>query len=767
MQENVQLNVEMQGLDVMKKQFRELQEQMTAAGAAGDKELFTKLAAKAGELKNDTKDLQAYMRALDPGELLNNYVKLAQGAMGAFEGITGAMTLVIGDSKALEEAQKKAAVVIKTMMALEQARAAFLDPAGKAVLKATYMQTAALLEQAAAWALANPFMAAGILLGAGLAAAGVAIYKSFSDGEESMKLFTATLNKINSASVDDLNITLNETSKRLYGLSQDAKLANGEITKATYDANKSIITSNEDLSTKTGIIYAAKAKRTKDIEAAAATQIKDLQENLSLTSVDRLAKMAKVEANAKAALIVNEKNYGKQINAIIGVSVAEAKAIKKQAEDDTKKENESKYKEYLSNLKTYLSEQYSLEVANIESSYSAKETSEEASLAMKKELIAKETAYTKQQYKNGIINATEYKTKIAQLNNKTNELTKEEIILLGKKAQAEADAFQAELDNADVMLKARIEEYDQTVELERSKIELKYAAADNTKAKDKELLDLEFAALESHKAMMIDKNTFDENAEEQYNIKYNLLLAKRTAATKTEADKQADIQKQANEVLVQAAQASYDLITQIVSTSYDNQLARAEDRYSGEQEKLDKQLKNKTISQEQYDKKTEKLNKDKATEEAKIKTNQAKAAKSAAEIQIVIDTAMAVMKTYSTTGFPLGIPLAIAQAALGAVQLATVAAQPIPKFATGGLISGPGTGTSDSITARVSAGEYVVNAASTEKNKPAIEAINNGSYDLASEIGKQIRANMFIVNNVSDTSKIQNKTNRIQNIANL
>jgi len=34
----------------------------------------------------------------------------------------------------------------------------------------------------------------------------------------------------------------------------------------------------------------------------------------------------------------------------------------------------------------------------------------------------------------------------------------------------------------------------------------------------------------------------------------------------------------------------------------------------------------------------------------------------------------------------------------------------IPGFATGGLISGPGTGTSDSILARLSAGEYIVNA---------------------------------------------------------
>ncbi|MGE7415430.1 phage tail length tape measure family protein [Methylobacterium tarhaniae] len=48
------------------------------------------------------------------------------------------------------------------------------------------------------------------------------------------------------------------------------------------------------------------------------------------------------------------------------------------------------------------------------------------------------------------------------------------------------------------------------------------------------------------------------------------------------------------------------------------------------------------------------------------------------------------------------------------------------KAATGGRVSGPGSGTSDSIAARLSNGEYVVNAASTRANLPLLEAINSG-----------------------------------------
>lgn len=49
-----------------------------------------------------------------------------------------------------------------------------------------------------------------------------------------------------------------------------------------------------------------------------------------------------------------------------------------------------------------------------------------------------------------------------------------------------------------------------------------------------------------------------------------------------------------------------------------------------------------------------------------------------------------------------------------------------PKFAGGGFIHGPGTGTSDSVLARVSKGEYVVRASQAARHAPLLEAINSG-----------------------------------------
>ncbi|MFL9882034.1 phage tail length tape measure family protein [Paraburkholderia agricolaris] len=51
---------------------------------------------------------------------------------------------------------------------------------------------------------------------------------------------------------------------------------------------------------------------------------------------------------------------------------------------------------------------------------------------------------------------------------------------------------------------------------------------------------------------------------------------------------------------------------------------------------------------------------------------------------------------------------------------------PVGHFADGGAISGAGTGTSDSIPAMLSNGEYVINAASTKKYRSLLDSINHG-----------------------------------------
>jgi tape measure domain-containing protein len=53
---------------------------------------------------------------------------------------------------------------------------------------------------------------------------------------------------------------------------------------------------------------------------------------------------------------------------------------------------------------------------------------------------------------------------------------------------------------------------------------------------------------------------------------------------------------------------------------------------------------------------------------------------------------------------------------------------PRENFATGGFVSGPGTGTSDSIPAMLSNGEFVINAKASKKFGPLLASINKGTY---------------------------------------
>lgn len=75
--------------------------------------------------------------------------------------------------------------------------------------------------------------------------------------------------------------------------------------------------------------------------------------------------------------------------------------------------------------------------------------------------------------------------------------------------------------------------------------------------------------------------------------------------------------------------------------------------------------------------------------------------------------------------FPANLAAAAAVAAQAANIVSNIRAVTL-QFAEGGLVRGPGTGTSDSINARLSDGEYVVNARATAKHMGLLESINQG-----------------------------------------
>lgn len=101
---------------------------------------------------------------------------------------------------------------------------------------------------------------------------------------------------------------------------------------------------------------------------------------------------------------------------------------------------------------------------------------------------------------------------------------------------------------------------------------------------------------------------------------------------------------------------------------------------------LDKQLKAGLISQKQYDKQKEKLDKELAEKELKIKRKKAIQEKALNIAQTVMNTAVGLVKTFANLGYPLAIPFMALGAAMGAMQLATIVAEPLPKAREGMII---------------------------------------------------------------------------------
>jgi len=111
------------------------------------------------------------------------------------------------------------------------------------------------------------------------------------------------------------------------------------------------------------------------------------------------------------------------------------------------------------------------------------------------------------------------------------------------------------------------------------------------------------------------------------------------------------------------------------------------------------------------------------------------------------DKAVAITEKQAEMGYYgsllIAIPAAIAQSTIAittAISTANAGGSidglgSLLGAATGGLITGPGTGTSDSILAQLSNGEYVINAAATKANLPLLKAINTGNIPKFAEGG--------------------------------
>lgn len=205
-------------------------------------------------------------------------------------------------------------------------------------------------------------------------------------------------------------------------------------------------------------------------------------------------------------------------------------------------------------------------------------------------------------------------------------------------------------------------------------------------------------------------NTENLSAEERKN--YEAELAKAKGALETamadqaiaeidrinQADAAAKEKRLQNaQQWLQVASDSLNAINDLVGTIYDDKIEKVEaeqeanqEAADAEQERISELVEKKVITEEEGEarkraaeaksaKKTEELEKKKA----KLKREQAIWDKANNIAQCTMQTALAIMNAWATAPWPVNIAMAAVAGAMGALQLATIIATPLPKYAKG------------------------------------------------------------------------------------
>ncbi len=162
----------------------------------------------------------------------------------------------------------------------------------------------------------------------------------------------------------------------------------------------------------------------------------------------------------------------------------------------------------------------------------------------------------------------------------------------------------------------------------------------------------------------------------------------------------------------------------------------------------------------------------------------AKLSKVIALAQIAIETGVATAKGISSAmsvPFPANLP-AIATTITAIISGMTSAISTVKsaKFASGGLVTGPGSGTSDSIPARLSNGESVMNAKTTSMFGPLLSSLNQAGGGVAFNpaaggqregyefLASAVAAGMKRVSlrvGVDEVTRVQNRVTTIEEIS--
>lgn len=226
------------------------------------------------------------------------------------------------------------------------------------------------------------------------------------------------------------------------------------------------------------------------------------------------------------------------------------------------------------------------------------------------------------------------------------------------------------------------------------------------------------------------------NARQRYETKMKY-LQEEAALYEGNADKQAEINQQmidaestmwnerAEGLQNWASQVSSAMstINDLFAAAEERQLQDAENYNERQKEILQSRLDSGIISQEEYEAEVTKLDEELDKKTAEIERKAAIRDRIMKTFSVITDTATAIMGAVAASPLTAGMPWTAIISALGAVQLATIAAAPLPKAARGRLITGR-THAQGGEVIEAEAGEAIINRRATQMFLPLLSAIN-------------------------------------------
>lgn len=256
--------------------------------------------------------------------------------------------------------------------------------------------------------------------------------------------------------------------------------------------------------------------------------------------------------------------------------------------------------------------------------------------------------------------------------------------------------------------------------------------ATNEEEAELEKLALQRTALNLNRDLLLA----GDNAKAKYEAKVKALNEEREIHADN-ADKQLEIDvrlAEAEQELIDArlekftewrdaATGLMDSFSSLVSGGLDRELQKVQETYDKEAEFLADMYAQRVFTEAEYNRETLKLEKKKAKEEAKIERERAIRERASKVFSVVTDTAMGITKAVAASPLTGGLPWSAIVAATGALNLATILAEPLPKAARGGMISGPSHAQGGTII-EAEGGEAVMTRRAVSMFGPLLSAIN-------------------------------------------